>query len=117
MFAPRSRLHSAQPAMTQPPHAPSWTFLSNHSRVLLCLKRQPDATLRQVAADVGITERAVQRIVRDLEDAGILIRQRVGRRNTYQVEANRPLRHPLDAHRNVNELLELLLAGRQDSEG
>ncbi|WP_034417176.1 helix-turn-helix transcriptional regulator [Deinococcus frigens] len=97
--------------MTQPlpPHEPSWTFLSNHSRVLLCLKRQPDATLRQVALDVGITERAVQRIVRDLEDAAILTRQRVGRRNTYQIEANRPLRHPLDAHRRVGDLLDLFL--------
>ncbi|WP_344983961.1 winged helix-turn-helix domain-containing protein [Deinococcus rubellus] len=97
--------------MTQPPppHEPSWTFLSNHSRVLLCLSRRPDATLRQVAADVGITERAVQRIVRDLEDAGILIRQRVGRRNTYKIEANRPLRHPLDAHQNVRALLDLML--------
>ncbi|WP_161880917.1 helix-turn-helix transcriptional regulator [Deinococcus alpinitundrae] len=97
--------------MTPPPspHEPSWTFLSNHSRVLLCLSRHPDATLRQVALEVGITERAVQRIVRDLEDAGILIRQRVGRRNTYKIEANRPLRHPLDAHRNVQALLDLML--------
>ncbi|CAM3243969.1 HTH marR-type domain-containing protein [Deinococcus saxicola] len=119
MSAPLSRLHSAQATMNQPPppHEPSWTFLSNHSRVLLCLKRQPDATLRQVSADVGITERAVQRIVRDLEDAGILIRQRVGRRNTYQIEANRPLRHPLDAHRKVGDLLELFLGEAEKAEG
>lgn len=102
--------------MTQAPPIPepSWTFLTNHSHVLLSLSRQPDATLRQVAADVGITERAVQRIVRDLEDAGILKRQRVGRRNTYQIEADHPLRHPLEAHRRVSELLELLLAGTEE---
>lgn len=111
MSAPLSRLHSSQHAMTQtpPPHEPSWTFLSNHSRVLLCLSRRPDATLRQVALEVGITERAVQRIVRDLEAAGVLKRQRVGRRNTYKIEANQPLRHPLDAHQSVKALLDLML--------
>jgi DNA-binding IclR family transcriptional regulator len=92
-----------------PPLPPSqWTFLTNHTHVLLCLVRQPDATLRQVALKVGITERAVQRIVRDLEQSGTLTRTRTGRRNSYAVNAAFALRHPLEAHRSVGDLLALL---------
>jgi len=85
-----------------------WTFLTNHTHVLLCLVRQPEGTLRQVADRVGITERAVQRIVRDLEQAGVLTRTRRGRRNSYAVNPDFHLRHPLEARRTVGELLALL---------
>ncbi|GAB4451704.1 MAG: MarR family transcriptional regulator [Armatimonadaceae bacterium] len=87
---------------------PGWTFLTNHTHVLVCLSRQPDLRLRDVAAMVGITERAVQRIVADLEDAGILTREKEGRRNRYEVLADRPLRHSIEAHRTVADLLDLV---------
>ena len=85
-----------------------WTVLTNHTHVLLCLQQHPGDTLREVATRVGITERAVQRIVRDLEDAGVLTRERQGRRNTYRLQPSTPLRHPLEAHHTVGELLDLL---------
>ncbi len=87
---------------------PSWTFLTNHARVLLCLADEPDLRLREAAERIGITERAVQRIVTDLEDAGVITRTREGRRNTYTVNSEARLRHPSDAHRTVGELLEVL---------
>lgn len=86
----------------------TWTFLTNHTHVLLCLARDPDVTLRTVADVVGITERAVQRIVRDLETAGVIRRERQGRRNHYSVHPDFHLRHPLEAHRTVRDLLVLL---------
>jgi DNA-binding transcriptional ArsR family regulator len=85
----------------------SWTFLTNHSHVLICLGREPDLRLRDVAERVGITERAVQRIVADLEEAGILTRMRDGRRNRYEVHAEKPLRHAVESHRTVGDLLRL----------
>lgn len=94
--------------MTDPTPDNRWTFLTNHTHVLLCLVREPDATLRRVADLVGITERAVQRIVRDLEQAGVLTRRRRGRRNTYTVDPGFHLRHPLEARRTVGHLLALL---------
>ena len=86
----------------------SWTFLSNHSHVLICLQRDPYALMREVAEQVGITERAVQRIVADLEHSGILTRTKEGRRNRYAIDLTKPLRHPVEAHRTVGEMLELL---------
>ncbi len=87
----------------------SWTFLTNHARVLLCLADEPDLRLREAAARIGITERAVQRIVTDLEDAGIVTRTREGRRNTYAINEDAPLRHPNEAHATVGDLLRALL--------
>ena len=89
--------------------APSWTFLSNHAHVLLCIARDPETRLRDIADAVGITERAAQRIVSDLVSAGYLTRQRVGRRNRYQVHLDLPLRHPLEADAPVGVLLGALL--------
>jgi len=86
-----------------------WTFLSNHGHVLICLARDPAARLRDVAIAVGITERAVQKIVSDLEEGGIVQRVREGRRNRYRLFLDRPMRHPVEAHRSVGELLELIL--------
>jgi DNA-binding transcriptional ArsR family regulator len=91
--------------------SPSWTFLSNHGHVLICLAHDPNARLRDVAHAVGITERAVQKIISDLEEAGVLTRSRDGRRNHYQLHPERPLRHPLEAHRTVGALLSMVLVG------
>lgn len=83
-----------------------WTFFTNHAHVMVCLARNPDQPLREVALAVGITERAVQRIVADLEQAGYLERLRSGRRNRYQMFPGTPLRHPLEAHRSIGDLLD-----------
>jgi DNA-binding HxlR family transcriptional regulator len=85
-----------------------WTFLTNHCHVLICLARDGDLRLRDIAALVGITERAVQSIVGDLEADGYLERTRVGRRNHYRVHPDRPMRHPVEAGHDVGELLRLL---------
>jgi DNA-binding transcriptional ArsR family regulator len=113
-YTKRSSPNRRGPASSpRPPAAPataagSWTFLTNHSHVLVCLRRRPDATLREVADAVGITERAVQGIVADLEAAGVLTRTRDGRRNRYTLHPDRPLRHPLESHRTIGDVLRLL---------
>lgn len=91
----------------KPPAPPSWTFLTNHAHVLLCLALDAEARVRDVAARVGITERAVHRIVAELEEAGYVTRERDGRRNRYVVDEAMPLRHPVEAHRSVREILAL----------
>jgi DNA-binding MarR family transcriptional regulator len=90
-------------------HEVPWTFLTNHAHVLLCLAKDPEARMREVASQVGITERAVQKIVADLEEAGYLTRTRDGRRNRYELHLSVPLRHPLECHRSVAALLALVL--------
>ena len=86
----------------------SWTFLSHHAQVLLCIARDPDVRLRDIATAVGITERAVQAIVNDLVDAGYVDRARVGRRNHYAVHPDVPLRHRLQGDLDAGTLLRLL---------
>ena len=95
-----------------PPSKASWTFLTNHSHVLICLWREPDARLRDVASWVGVTERAVQGIVADLEAAGVITRCREGRRNHYTIHAEVPLRHPVESGRTVASLLGMLVDER-----
>ena len=90
----------------------SWTFLTNHSHVLLCLVLDPEARMRDVAERVGITERAVQRIVSELEAAGYVERIREGRRNRYKVHGELPLRHPVEGHRDLNALIKLILGAK-----
>ena len=84
-----------------------WTFLTNHAHVLIALTREPSARVRDIAELVGITERAVLQILSDLEGAGVLEREREGRRNIYRVNAEVQLRHPLEAGHRVQELLSL----------
>jgi predicted ArsR family transcriptional regulator len=96
------------PRPSSEPGAVSWTFLTNHAHVLLLLARDSGLTMREAAAAVGITERAVQRIVLDLESAGYLVREKEGRRNRYQVRPDRPLRHPIESHQRVAALIALL---------
>lgn len=92
--------------------AASWTFLTNHSHVLLCIHRDPEVRLRDVADQVGITERAAQKIVGDLVAGGYLEVERVGRRNRYTVNGHLPLRHPLEDDHDVGEILEVFAATR-----
>jgi len=90
----------------------NWTFLTNHSHVLLCIAANPDVLVREVADLVGITERATQRIVAELEEAGYLSHERVGRRNHYKVNPNLPLRHPLEDHLEIGALLRVIIDHR-----
>lgn len=90
--------------------SPGWTFLTNHSHTLLCVAGDPDIRIRDIAHKVGITERAAQRIVAELEEAGYLSHERVGRRNRYQVHRDLPLRHPLEGHLEIGALLRVLSA-------
>ncbi len=86
----------------------TWTFLTNHAQVLLCLAETPDIRLRDVAERVGITERAAQRILADLVDAGYVKTTRVGRRNHYTLDSGRAMRHNAQVGHEVGALLEAL---------
>lgn len=88
----------------------SWTFFSNYTHVLVCLAEDPSARLRDVAEQVGITERAAQRIIGHLEDAKVLRKEREGRRNHYRIDMECPLRHPLESHKTVGSLLKMVLS-------
>lgn len=85
-----------------------WTFLSNHTHVLVCLAGNEEPTVRDIASEVGITERAVMRILSDLEAGGVLERQRDGRRNRYRIDVKMPLRHPLEQHCTIGDILALV---------
>lgn len=91
-----------------PTDASGWGFLTNHAHVLVCVAGDPGIRLREIAAAVGITERAAHRIVSELVDDGYLLRHREGRRNRYEVVEEQSLRHPLVEERQVGELLEVL---------
>jgi hypothetical protein len=86
----------------------SWTFLSNHGRVLLFLARDPELRLRDIAARAAITERSAYGIVTDLAEAGYVVKQKDGRRNRYQIQAHLPLPEPTSRERTVGEILALL---------
>jgi len=85
-----------------------WTFFSNYGHVLVCLARDREARLRDVAAEVGITERAVQKIVRDMQDAGVITVSKQGRCNRYRINRRKSLRHSLESHCSVGKLLNLV---------
>jgi len=85
-----------------------WTFFSNYGHVLVCLARNREARLRDVAEEVGITERAVQKIVRDLQDAGFVTISKQGRCNRYRINRRKSLRHDLESHCTVGKLLTLV---------
>lgn len=84
-----------------------WTFLSNHAHVLIALAKDPTMRVRDLAMAVGITERAVASILTDLEEADVLMRERSGRRNVYTIDDDAPLRHPVEGHRKVSDILLL----------
>lgn len=87
----------------------SWTFLTNYAQVLLSIARNHSSTAREIALQVGITERAVQRILRDLHDAGYISHNREGRQNRYQLHGEMPMRHPAQAGHFVRELIEIFV--------
>lgn len=86
----------------------NWTLFSNHGHVLVCLARDSESRLRDVAMDVGITERAVQKIVRDLQDGGMISVTKNGRRNRYRIHKNEPLRHQLESNCTVKDLVKVV---------
>lgn len=88
--------------------ANSWTFFTNHAHVLFVISEDSGIRLREVAERVGITERATQRIVAELEESGYLTHERVGRRNRYHLDATLALRHQVESHLTVADLLRLL---------
>lgn len=96
-----------KPRLSTPP-ASSWTFLTNHSHVLICLAINPDLRVRDIADIVAITERAVLKILAELEEAGVITREREGRRTRYEINGTIPLRHPVEAHRSVKHLLGMI---------
>ncbi len=96
---------------SSPPTAAAggWTFLTNHAHVLICLASDPEMRLRDVAQKVGITERAVQKIISELEAGGVLSHDKEGRRNRYTVHEKNALRHPVESHCSVADLLHAIL--------
>lgn len=105
---------SEQPATDGMPGVESshWTFLTNHAHVLLCLAEDPAIRVRDVARQVGITERATLRILHDLAEAGYVARERVGRRNRYRIRPDAPMRHPMERATRVGSLVEALRGSR-----
>jgi DNA-binding MarR family transcriptional regulator len=86
----------------------NWTFFSNNAHVLVCLTHSPQPTTREIAIQVGITERAVQRIVKKLIEAGVLKVEKDGRRNRYELDLDQRLRHPLESHKTIGEFIRLI---------
>jgi predicted DNA-binding transcriptional regulator len=93
------------------PEKNRWTFFTNHAHVLILLSQEPSLVLREVALKIGITERAVQRIIADLEQDGFIEREKVGRKNQYQILLKRPLRHPVEAHRSIGDVIAMIGKG------
>lgn len=91
----------------------SWSFLTNHARALLCIAHDPGVRLRDIAAELGITERRAQGIVTDLVDGGYVVKEKAGRRNRYRIQQDQPLGDPVSRERTVGEILDLLV--RADS--
>jgi predicted transcriptional regulator len=90
------------------PEVPPWTFLTNHAHVLICIARDREAVLRDVAKQVGITERAVQRIIADLKEAGYILLFKEGRQNRYELALSKPLRHQIESNCNVSDFVNLI---------
>ncbi|MCB0997553.1 MAG: winged helix-turn-helix domain-containing protein [Acidimicrobiales bacterium] len=93
-----------------------WSFLTNHAHVLLVIQADPQVRQREIALRVGITEGAVQRIISELENSGYLRRHRVGRRNHYEVCLDLPLRHPLEQHHTIGDIVDVLSTGSNSSD-
>lgn len=85
-----------------------WTFLSNHGRALLCIARDPDVRLREIAVDLGITERSAYALVNDLTEAGYVVKEKDGRRNRYRIEEHLPLPELTDRELAIGEVLGVL---------
>jgi predicted transcriptional regulator len=94
--------------MSSPEPAKPWRFVTNHTQVLLCIARDPDVRMKTMADSVGITERAAQRIVRDLIESGFVQREKVGRRNRYVINREVHMRHEAQHDHEIGDLLDLL---------
>jgi predicted ArsR family transcriptional regulator len=94
----------------------SWHFLTNHARALLCIARDPGVRLRDIAADLDITERSAHAIVADLTTAGYVVKHKDGRRNRYQIQEHLPLPEPASHGPAIGDLLAVLV-GEHDNEG
>ena len=94
---------------------PAWTFLTNHARVLVCIAHDPGVRLRELGDRVGITERAAHRIVVELAAAGYITRHRIGRRNQYSVNTQRPVHDPIAREQNVGQLLQIITGAQDDA--
>ena len=103
--------------MSSEQHRNGWRFITNHTQVLLCIARDPEVRLRDVAAHVGITERAAQRILADLVEADFVTRKRKGRRNLYTINGDLKMRHPAQFDHEIGELLHLLELPHQAETG
>ena len=86
----------------------NWTFFSNNAHVLVCLTKTPQPIAREIAVEVGITERAVQRVLSRLIAANVIQVKKTGRRNTYIINAEKRLRHPLESHRTIGEFIKMI---------
>ncbi len=95
-------------AKEKPKNETSWTFLTNHAHVLLCLAKSSTMRIRDIAVAVGITERAVQRIIAELTELGYIDIIKEGRRNIYNIHREMPLKHPIESHRQIADLIELI---------
>lgn len=84
-----------------------WTFLSNHGHVLVYLSRNAECLIKDIAADIGITERSAQMILGDLEDSGYISTSKVGRRNVYTLNSKMKFRHPAEANKPISALLRI----------
>ena len=100
---------TAKASVVEQTPKPAWTFLSNHTHVLVCLWEDEELRVRDLSQKIGITDRAVQHILKDLEEAKVIKRERVGRRNRYQILGSARLRHPIEAHCQIGKLLEWIL--------
>ena len=89
------------------------TFLSSNAHVLVCLTHTPQPTVREMALQVGITERAVQRILVKLVTAGVVSVKKEGRRNYYELDLDRRLRHPLESHKTIGEFIQMIDSNHQ----
>jgi predicted transcriptional regulator len=101
-------MNIARKPRPSPVNETPWTFLTNHSHVLLTLAAHPEMVMREIALTVGITERTVQKIIEDLSAAGVIRCAKVGRRNQYRINRKARLRHPVESHRNVADILNLV---------
>lgn len=104
----RSSLGDPAVVSSPPESLNRWTFLTNHAHVLILLSANSSMILREVASRIGITERAVQRIIADLENEGFIEREKIGRQNQYRIVSQQPLRHPIESHRTIGDLISLI---------
>jgi predicted ArsR family transcriptional regulator len=104
----RVSIFMQQPIMASSSTTPSWTFLTNHTHILVVLHREPEMRIRDMADEVGITQRAVQRILAELQAEGVISISKEGRRNRYFIHHEKRLRHALESRHTIGELLEIL---------